>query len=281
MTTAAGALGACTPFSFGHLLEQLRDLFFGAEEADARAEALAAPPPVPAELSVLFARLWGLAPPVFAARNVREVRQKLGEVALSSGYAAFELEMVGSMPEGSVAELRELARQPLHLSAALVAQLGAEPADLVAQALRLILEMVPWLVPADGPPPWILDEPPSVEEYAAARYEMLLGDALPASVSEALLASVRGYLALHLLVGTAFRGSEPCPDWKRSALGEIAVEGMRAIQRFVVPGPQHLDLAAERARHAARKSEILLDAMFADPDEVDGDAESDEDGVSW
>lgn len=200
----------------------------------------------------IYSQITELVQPAMDAQNVHLLRQVLSRIALSPAMVSLEITF-SSSSEVKLGDAQGLPAVPPHASR----RLGGDATALLVEAFRLfqpvLLEQISTgefarqagLLRAHG-----------ALEVAKKRHEVILGDLLPASVADLLLASFRGQVAFLALVASSL-GDHRVPEWKAVALGEIAVEGMKALQRLALPSADCIDLETAAQEHAAWKNELF------------------------
>lgn len=200
-----------------------------------------------------FLRLSALLQPVQEASNQRNLRQILTRIGLSPALASFEAESGASL-ELTPDLFDDVPPAPPYAAA----RLGADATALFIEALRLHQPVMQALLKEGSfKQHQETSQRLGPQELSRLRHKLILGDLLPPSAAEVFLANLRGQVALLALFSAAL-DTKQTPEWKAVALGEIAVEGMKAFQRLVLPGPNHLDARAAMKEHEQRK-----DMLFA------------------
>ena len=200
----------------------------------------------------LTATIKGLVAPALEAPNGPQLRQTLARIALSPATASLELSF-GAVLEVKPEDLR-LLPAVFHRAPS---RLGSTAANLFFETLGLLHPAVLAMVAENQTTAQY--KPPThrtPEELARLRHKLILGDVLPPSIAEIVLANVRGQVAFLALVVALLDGPR-LPEWKAVALGESAVEGMKALQRLTLAQPGRIDLEAAIREHAAWKDELF------------------------
>lgn len=232
-------------------------------------ERVATEPRVDPATKAFADRAYYLTRAAWEAPNVERLRQKFDEIALSPGYAEFEMSV---LLEGEALELPALELTlPLRPNRWVADRLGKPTFDLLVEALELVLAL---LAPAGrsmaSARELLRQEKPSPEAVARARYEAILGDRLFPSVAQLIMTHLRGQAALLWLVA-AIGAPEPFREWEGVAAGEMAVAGMKVYGRLVCP-PHPILLPVEEQRYAEFKARAFAAMTKAPATDEDDDA---------
>jgi hypothetical protein len=188
-----------------------------------------------------------------SAVNVATLRQRLDEIGLSPAFAALTLGR-----DSSSASTPPDPNYRFIPSPRMISRLGKPAADLLVEVVELAAavmraeEQSKAAQPASEPSR--LQRRPSPAELSAWMHALVLGDLVSPGVAQLLLALLRGVSAILWLIAVA-GGREQSPEWKNLAAGDMALEGIKALQTLL----QHrIDIVAELEGHEAFK-----DATFA------------------
>lgn len=260
-----------------------RTLFESAIELISRfvaAPADASPEPDP-EAVAFAAQAREVTRAAWDAPNPQKLRQHLGEIALAPAFAALTVDLNALGGDDGVRRLAALdLSRPLRLPPPIVKRLGAPTADLLVEALAMAGAIARWDVETESHAfEGAIEAMRTVgpEETSRLRHLAVLGDELPPSVAQVVLMSLRGEVAFLMLLALIIEDAS-IPEWKGVTLGESAVEGMAAAQRFLMPSVESIDLEQAAREHAAFKTSLFqrLDAppavdLFPDDDSDEND----------
>lgn len=207
--------------------------------------------PLPESELAPFRAFLALARPVADAPDHRALRQACGTLALSADYLRAMTRLLAAAPEPA-ADQAAIPRD--ELAKRLARHVAGPAASLLAEAFSLAWDVFVWQrghdavpAPADFPAP---------ELIADLRRRLVLGDEVPARVAEVVLASLRGEVAL-LTAIAMLSVRERLDTWKAIGLGELAVNGIKASKRLVLPTLDRIDLDGEIQQYAAYKRDLL------------------------
>lgn len=191
-------------------------------------------------------KIHELSRPAWEALNVQSLRQSLGEVVLSKEFATFLMELI-SQPSASrdgveIAPIVTFQPPPI-----VVARLGKPAADLLAEAISVgvPIAMAKSVAVSAEVRSW------TPTDVARNRHQLVLGDLVPAAVSQIMLSSMRGELAMLMLLAAA-TGVQRLREWVAVILGEIAVQGMHDLVKIA-----SIDLAEEVKGHETHKRNVF------------------------
>ncbi|MEB2311953.1 MAG: hypothetical protein OZ921_20190 [Sorangiineae bacterium] len=208
--------------------------------------------PLPESELAPFRAFLALARPVADAPDHRALRQACGTLALSADYLRAMTRLLAAAPEPA-ADQAAIPRD--ELAKRLARHVAGPAASLLAEAFSLAWDVFVWQrghdavpAPADFPAP---------ELIADLRRRLVLGDEVPARVAEVVLASLRGEVAL-LTAIAMLSVRERLDTWKAIGLGELAVNGIKASKRLVLPTLDRIDLDGEIQQYAAYKRDLVL-----------------------
>ncbi len=202
------------------------------------------------EVQAIVGHLRDVAAPAMEAQNVPRLRQVLAEIALSTAYAevdvAFNQSAACSMTSFPDPE------RPFQLSEEVPKRIGIVAAALVVEAFQL------FFAARSGYGAERLDSEIeqlyrqlSASDLAEGRRALVLGDIVPPDVSRVILTTLCGTVALVALAGEMF-AHRKVPEWRAVALGEIAVDGMKALQVAT-----SIDVQDAARAHASWKDDVL------------------------
>lgn len=183
------------------------------------------------------------------AMNVAMLRQRLDEIGLSPAFAALTLNRGGSSSASSPPD-PDYRFIP---SARMVDRLGKPAADLLVEVVELAAAVMRAEEQSRAAQP--ASEPsapgprPSPAELSAWMHALVLGDLVSPGVAQLLLGLLRGVAAILWLIAVA-GGREQSPEWKNLAAGDMALEGMKALQTLL---QRRIDIVEELEAYEAFK----------------------------